>query len=77
MNNQNNETKEYTLTDEELNTVCGGISSRTPGISCPVCGKFIPTSIFDLLNSDRIRCPYCLLKLKINRTSLETLKKQK
>lgn len=77
MNNQNNETKEYTLTDEELNTVCGGISSKIPGIACPHCGKFIPTTITELLTQGHLRCPYCLLKLKINRTSLETLKKQK
>ena len=49
MDNKNNETKEYTLTEEELNTVSGGASSQIPGISCPQCGKFIPTTITELL----------------------------
>ena len=61
-----NETKEYNLTEEELNTVSGGTSSRIPGINCPNCGKFIPTTITDLLVQPRIRCPYCLLVLNIN-----------
>lgn len=77
MNNQNNEAKEYTLTDEELNAVSGGASSKIPGIACPHCGKFIPTTITDLLTQGHLRCPYCLLKLNIDKNSLETLKKQK
>ena len=67
MDNKNNETKEYTLTEEELNTVSGGTSSRIPGINCPNCGKFIPTTITELLTQGHLRCPYCLSKLKIER----------
>ena len=66
MDNKNNETKEYTLTEEELKAVSGGKSSQVPGINCPRCGKFIPTTITDLLVQPRIRCPYCLLVLNIN-----------
>lgn len=67
MDNKNNETKEYTLTEEELNAVSGGASSQIPGINCPNCGKFIPTTITDLLIQSHIRCPYCLLVLNIHR----------
>lgn len=66
MNNQNNKTKAYTLTDKDLEKVSGGTSTQIPGISCPRCGKFIPTTITDLLVQPRIRCPYCLLVLNIN-----------
>ena len=66
MDNKNNETKEYTLTEEELKAVSGGTSSKTPGISCPQCGKFIPTTITELLTQGHLRCPYCLLKLNLN-----------
>ena len=65
MDNKNNETKEYTLTEEELNTVSGGKSSQDLGINCPCCGKFIPITITDLLTQSRLRCPYCLLVLNI------------
>ena len=66
MDNKNNETKEYTLTEEELNTVSGGASSQIPGISCQQCGKFTPTTITELLTQGHLRCPYCLLKLNLN-----------
>ena len=69
MDNNNNEKKEYLLTDEDLKEISGGTSSKTPGISCPICGKFIPTSVFDLLINDRIRCPYCLNVLIVHRNN--------
>lgn len=69
MDNKNNEKKEYLLTDEDLKEISGGTSSKTPGISCPICGKFIPTSVFDLLINDRIRCPYCLNVLIVHRNN--------
>ena len=65
MDNKNNETKEYILT-EELKAVSGGKSSQVPGINCPCCGKFIPITITELLTQRHFRCPYCLLKLNIN-----------
>ena len=55
------------LTEEELKAVSGGKSSQVPGINCPCCGKFIPITITDLLVQPRIRCPYCLLVLNINK----------
>lgn len=67
MDNKNNETKEYTLTEEELNAVSGGKSSQVPGMNCPRCGKFIPTTITEILTQGHLRCPYCLFKLNINR----------
>ena len=67
MNDHKNVTMEYTLTDEEAKAVCGGTSSKTPGMSCPQCGKFIPITITDLLTQGHLRCPYCLFTLKLHR----------
>ena len=67
MDNKNNETKEYILTEEELSAVSGGKSSQVPGINCPCCGKFIPTTITELLTQGYLRCPYCLLVLNLHR----------
>ena len=39
---------------------------RTPGLDCPKCGVYFPTTIPDLL-SGSIRCPYCGLTLSIDR----------
>ena len=39
---------------------------RTPGLDCPKCGVYFPTTIPDLL-SGSIRCPYCGLTLYIDR----------
>lgn len=67
MDNKNNETKEYTLTEEELKAVSGGKSTQVPGINCPCCGKFIPTTITELMTQGHLRCPYCLSILNIDR----------
>lgn len=67
MNDQNKETKEYTLTDEDLEKVSGGTSPQIPGLNCPRCGKFIPTTITELLTCGHLRCPYCLSILNIDR----------
>lgn len=40
---------------------------RTPGMVCPRCGKFIPTTVGELLTSTYLRCPHCLLQLNIDR----------
>ena len=52
---------------------------QVPGMACPQCGKFIPTTITELLTSGYLRCPYCLLKLNIDRhksaTALKALAK--
>ncbi|WP_297672574.1 hypothetical protein [uncultured Akkermansia sp.] len=39
---------------------------RTPGLHCPKCGVYFPTTIPDLL-SGSIRCPHCGLALSIDR----------
>ena len=70
MANQNQEEKTYTLTDEEIESVCGGTSSRIPGMTCPNCGKFIPTSIMELCVQKRRRCPFCLLVMNIDSKNL-------
>lgn len=67
MDNKNKETKEYTLTEEELKAVSGGTSPQIPGINCPHCGKFMPTTITELLTQRHFRCPYCLAILNIDR----------
>ena len=36
------------------------------GMKCPQCGKFIETSIFELLTSNALECPSCHLRLSID-----------
>ncbi len=52
---------------------------QVPGMACPQCSKFIPTTITELLTSGHLRCPYCLLVLTIDRgksaTALKALAK--
>lgn len=38
-----------------------------PGIRCPHCGNFIPTSIQQILFSNCLFCPSCGLKLNIDK----------
>lgn len=38
---------------------------RQPGLSCPACGVYFPTSIPDIL-SGSLQCPHCGLKLSID-----------
>ena len=40
---------------------------RLPGIRCPHCGNFIPTSIQQILFSHSLFCPTCGLKLNIDK----------
>lgn len=61
-----------TLTEEELELACGGMGEDSAprgktGMTCPKCGRFIPTSITELLTQGHLRCPHCLLVIKINR----------
>lgn len=37
------------------------------GMKCPQCGKFIESSIFELLTSNALECPSCHLRLSIDR----------
>ena len=41
---------------------------QTPGLKCPQCGQFIPTTITELLTAPALVCPYCGLELSINRS---------
>lgn len=41
--------------------------TRPPGMECPRCHGFIPTSVAELLTSPYLRCPHCLLQLNIDR----------
>lgn len=43
------------------------MAQQIPGMKCPVCGTFIPTSIQELLNAKGLVCPNCGLELSINR----------
>ncbi len=42
-------------------------NGKTPGMNCPQCGNFIPTTIAELLTSTGLTCPHCRLRLTINR----------
>ncbi|MDR1226605.1 MAG: hypothetical protein LBK47_06870 [Prevotellaceae bacterium] len=42
-------------------------SNREPGISCPGCGCFIPTTITELLVTQTLICYSCGLELKMDR----------
>ena len=65
------------ITQEELDKIVGGYiptrprvqqqEQRTPGIRCPYCGSFIPTSIQQILFSHALFCPTCGLKLNIDK----------
>ena len=65
------------MTQEELDAIVGGYiptrprmqqqQQRVPGIRCPHCGNFIPTSIQQILYSSCLFCPTCGLKLNIDK----------
>ena len=65
------------ITQEELDKIVGGYiptrprvqqqEQRMPGIRCPNCGNFIPTSIQQILFSHVLFCPTCGLKLNIDK----------
>lgn len=40
---------------------------RVPGFACPQCGRFIATSITELLSVTYLQCPFCHLRLNIDR----------
>ena len=67
------------IADDELENVSGGkfdeMGGRepTPGWTCPNCGKYIPKTITDLVRP-RLRCPYCLSIINIDRENPEARK---
>ena len=82
--------KDFELTEENLMFVDGGTvqeynsigtpgAGQVPGMICPQCKNFIPTTIHAIINSKAIVCPHCHLRLNIDRTksgkAIEALKK--
>lgn len=65
------------LSQEDLDRIVGGtIPTRPrmqqqlqqmPGIQCPHCGNFIPTSIQQILYDSCLFCPTCGLKVNIDK----------
>lgn len=43
-------------------------TEKSAGLTCPVCGKFVPASISDLLAKRGLQCPSCGLYLEIDRS---------
>lgn len=43
-------------------------TQQPSGMSCPICKRFIPISIYQLLHDGAIICPHCELTLTINRS---------
>ena len=54
-------------------------TDREPGLNCPRCGTFIPTTIMQLLTTRSFRCSRCLLELRLDafasRDALQALRK--
>lgn len=42
-------------------------SQHMPGMPCPNCGNFIPTSIQQILFSSSLYCPTCGLRINIDK----------
>jgi transcription elongation factor Elf1 len=40
---------------------------QVPGLNCPQCGKFIETTISELLTATGLVCSHCRLQLTINK----------
>ena len=59
------------LDDDALMDAAGGAQQaktrNEPGLFCPKCNAFIPTTIYDLLYSPHIRCPECDLVLSVDK----------
>lgn len=47
--------------------MAGNQQQRTPGLECPKCHHFIPTTIAELLSAQYLECPHCRLRLTINK----------
>ena len=74
----NNEIKEIELSECSLEFATGGqdaasgqeppITSQVPGMPCPVCKGFIPTTIQYIISHDSLSCPHCGLVITIDKT---------
>lgn len=50
---------------------CENKIAKRSGLSCPVCGGFIPASVPELLSGRGLECPSCGLYLEIDRQGSE------
>ena len=57
------------LTDDDRSKIAGGADRHDgkQGLICPQCGEFIPTTIAEMMTASVLKCPHCLLQLRIDR----------
>ncbi len=79
---ENNENKAFELNETTLELANGGQAQNgtgAPGMKCPQCGAFIPTTVQQITTSSCIVCPNCQIRLNIdklpNRRAIDALKK--
>lgn len=46
-------------------------AQRPSGMTCPICGGFIPVSMQQLVSDPAVLCPHCALRLTINKKESE------
>ena len=66
------ENNEFVLSEQDLEKIAGGTygsenQQQIPGIPCPRCHGFIPTTIYQITTNAALTCPNCLLKINIDR----------
>ena len=42
------------------------MNNRVSGVPCPICGKFIPISMQQMIHDSAATCPSCGLRLEID-----------
>lgn len=79
---ENNEMKEFELKENTLELAIGGQGqdgTGVPGMKCPQCGEFIPTTIQQISVASCLVCPHCQLRMNIDksasRRAIDALKK--
>lgn len=65
--------KEVNIMNNPVNNAVSVFSApsqgqQMPGMKCPQCGEFIPTTIQHIITSSALVCPHCHLRLNIDRT---------
>ena len=59
----------------------GTDQQNVPGMNCPMCKGFIPTTIYYIVANTELTCPHCGLKLRIDRVksakAIDALRKVK
>ena len=77
----NNEPRE--ITQDELDKIVGGYAhdqarmqqQRPAGIPCPCCNNLIPISVQQILLSHTLFCPFCGLRLSIDKQKSDRAQK--